>query len=291
MKRQKLESQVPNSFDISLPIKVWTKESGSCFVLDTESIRWLWENGNFGKGTWSRSQPAAHFQENAEIQTELYREHSQELLQLSQYEVVYLQWALGSIQVWHVHQNRVLPAKEMWKRFCVNSLKFSTDICGKQLLDALLREDFKDFESMLNLIHQPTELFITDNSFILRYLAYHFYRNQGWTVRQGTKYGVDWLLYRHGPTMDHAEFGVRIQFGGDQSESCLQIIKDSRILSSVKKKMILCHLTLLERAKLDLRTVFLLYCDPARLCELFAVDDFQISRWIPEKIHSEKRTE
>ena len=44
-----------------------------------------------------------------------------------------------------------------------------------------------------------------DNPFIVNYVAYHHYRSLGWTIKSGVKFCVDYLLYKRGPTFDHAE--------------------------------------------------------------------------------------
>jgi tRNA-splicing endonuclease subunit Sen2 len=47
-----------------------------------------------------------------------------------------------------------------------------------------------------------------DHPFLVQYVAYHYFRSQGWVVRTGTKFCVDWLLYKRGPAFSHAEFAV-----------------------------------------------------------------------------------
>ncbi|KAG0295226.1 tRNA splicing endonuclease subunit sen2 [Linnemannia gamsii] len=49
-----------------------------------------------------------------------------------------------------------------------------------------------------------------DNPFIVRYAAYHHYRSLGWVVKDGLKYGTDYLLYQKGMMFGHSQFGIRV---------------------------------------------------------------------------------
>lgn len=49
-----------------------------------------------------------------------------------------------------------------------------------------------------------------NENFILHYVAYHHYRSQGWCVRSGIKFGVDYLLYDKGPPFHHAEYCLHV---------------------------------------------------------------------------------
>ncbi|KAG9073243.1 tRNA splicing endonuclease subunit sen2 [Linnemannia hyalina] len=49
-----------------------------------------------------------------------------------------------------------------------------------------------------------------DNPFIVRYAAYHHYRSLGWVVKDGLKYGTDFLLYKKGVMFGHSQFGIRV---------------------------------------------------------------------------------
>ncbi|KAK9711810.1 tRNA splicing endonuclease subunit sen2, variant 3 [Basidiobolus ranarum] len=44
-----------------------------------------------------------------------------------------------------------------------------------------------------------------DNEFIVNYAVYHYYRSRGWVVKNGIKYGTDYVLYRKGPIFHHSE--------------------------------------------------------------------------------------
>src|SRR4051812_37294012 len=45
-------------------------------------------------------------------------------------------------------------------------------------------------------------------AFPFRYAAYHHYRSHGWVPKSGIKYGVDFVLYKDGPSLSHAEYAL-----------------------------------------------------------------------------------
>lgn len=49
-----------------------------------------------------------------------------------------------------------------------------------------------------------------DNPFLLSYIVYHHFRSLGWVVKSGTKFCVDYLLYKRGPVFSHAEFSILV---------------------------------------------------------------------------------
>lgn len=70
---------------------------------------------------------------------------------------------------------------------------------------------------------------------------YHVYkdlRKRGFVVRRGLKFGCDYLVYRFGPGIDHAPYGVHVH---DSRESIdpIEIVRMGRLLHSVRKKLIL----------------------------------------------------
>lgn len=43
-----------------------------------------------------------------------------------------------------------------------------------------------------------------------KYAVYHHFRTKGFVVKEGTKFGSDFLLYKDGPPFFHAQYSVRI---------------------------------------------------------------------------------
>jgi len=70
------------------------------------------------------------------------------------------------------------------------------------------------------------------------YLVYKDLRKRGFVVRRGLKFGCDYLVYRFGPGIDHAPYGVHVH---DSRESIdpIEIVRMGRLLHSVRKKLIL----------------------------------------------------
>ena len=49
-----------------------------------------------------------------------------------------------------------------------------------------------------------------NNPFIVRYVVYHYYRSQGWIVKDGLNYGTDFLLYKKGMVFGHSHYAVKV---------------------------------------------------------------------------------
>ena len=47
-------------------------------------------------------------------------------------------------------------------------------------------------------------------NFCEEYAVYHHFRSKGWVVKDGTKFGVEFLLYQEGPAFFHAQYSVKI---------------------------------------------------------------------------------
>ena len=48
--------------------------------------------------------------------------------------------------------------------------------------------------------------------FPYQYAVYHHFRAKGYVVKDGTKFGCDFLLYKEGPPFYHAQYSVRIMW-------------------------------------------------------------------------------
>ena len=53
----------------------------------------------------------------------------------------------------------------------------------------------------------------SEDDYRYRYAAYHHFRAKNWIVRNGAKFGNDFLLYKDGPPFYHASYSVRVQTG------------------------------------------------------------------------------
>merc|ERR1711894_294019 len=50
-----------------------------------------------------------------------------------------------------------------------------------------------------------------DSDFPHQYAVYHHFRSKGWVVKNGCKFGADYLLYKDGPPFYHASYSVWIR--------------------------------------------------------------------------------
>ncbi|KAL9644749.1 hypothetical protein ABK040_012403 [Willaertia magna] len=78
--------------------------------------------------------------------------------------------------------------------------------------------------------------------FLSRYAVYHFYRCRGWIVRSGIKYGCDYVLYRKGPEIEHAKYGIRIMSSNDLKQMTWKELQHHcRTSTGVKKDLVFCQ--------------------------------------------------
>jgi len=88
--------------------------------------------------------------------------------------------------------------------------------------------------------------------FRYRYIAYCYYKQKGWIVRDGLLYGADYLLYCKSPELCHSSYLVDIFVyyeNGDIREniiasSHLNLIASLRVSESVKKEYLMCSIIL-----------------------------------------------
>lgn len=69
-----------------------------------------------------------------------------------------------------------------------------------------------------------------------RFNTYSFFRKNGWIVKSGLKYGVDFLLYKDLPGVVHSDFAILFV---TSMISWLSLIATCRTVEQVKKKLIL----------------------------------------------------
>ncbi|KAJ1978411.1 tRNA splicing endonuclease subunit sen2 [Dimargaris xerosporica] len=95
-----------------------------------------------------------------------------EMYRLTLEETFYLAWALNSLDVYTHPHQASLNSEALWSIFT----------------------------------QQP------DGAFLYRYVAYHYYRSRGWTVRSGFKFACDFVLYqRQFPSQSHSQRPLRHQ--------------------------------------------------------------------------------
>jgi len=118
------------------------------------------------------------------------------------------------------------------------------------------------------------------------YASYHYYRSYGLTPKYGLKYGVDWVLYRRGPTLFHADRAIIIHVvdmetkkplemkPAQRSLSWLNLLNINRVSEQVKKGLVICivHTPKMDETILSSPDVFL---------EQLAIQEMGMSRWVP----------
>lgn len=70
------------------------------------------------------------------------------------------------------------------------------------------------------------------------YSVYRDLKQRGFIVRRGLKFGCDYLVYRYGPGIDHAPFGVLVYSSNEEIDP-VELIRAGRLLHSVRKKLII----------------------------------------------------
>ena len=66
-----------------------------------------------------------------------------------------------------------------------------------------------------------THFLSTNNRFVEKYTAYRYYRSKGWVPKSGLKFGVDFLLYKRGPSFYHSSNAVVVTLIEQSLESSL----------------------------------------------------------------------
>ncbi|CAG8626593.1 12814_t:CDS:2 [Funneliformis caledonium] len=156
-----------------------------------------------------------------------------------------------------------------------------------------LEECWKSFHTAPNMNLNQDDY---ENSFIIRYVVYHYFRSLGWVVRCGMKFGVDYVLYEKGPVFKHSEYAVIIlpihssQDSSQSLHSCDNLLIDyrsncmtswswmmnlNRVCVQVKKSLILCYVIIPPSSmnnatitecikKYDIQQVLIKRCIPSK---------------------------
>ncbi|KAG9300607.1 hypothetical protein G9A89_005207 [Geosiphon pyriformis] len=114
-----------------------------------------------------------------------------EHLQLTLEEAFFLSYGLGCLKIKDCNE-KLLSIKECWNSFCNAAANHYSQQPTIQLSTA-----------SRGAIENRRE-----NPFVIRYVAYHYFRSLGWVVRCGSKFGVDYILYEKGPMFNHGEYAV-----------------------------------------------------------------------------------
>ena len=76
------------------------------------------------------------------------------------------------------------------------------------------------------------------HNFDKKYVVYKDFREKGYVVNPGIKFGCDFAVYQSGPGIDHAPYLVQV-YNKSDTISSTGVVLAGRLSSSVKKKFIL----------------------------------------------------
>eukprot|EP00118_Oscarella_pearsei_P003715 m.15452 g.15452 ORF g.15452 m.15452 type:complete len:359 (+) comp26389_c0_seq1:150-1226(+) len=132
---------------------------------------------------------------------------------------------------------------------------------------------------------------VTQPGFVQAYVAYHYLRSKGWVVRTGEKYGVDYLVYKHGPAYYHSNAAILVRMVDEKTQELIAggdarlpsvpftwqyLAGVNRINSAVAKDLILLHvLKPSDVSDEDMKHPDCLH--------RFGVQEVVLRRWIPDR--------
>ncbi|PWN38225.1 uncharacterized protein FA14DRAFT_119851 [Meira miltonrushii] len=215
-----------------------------------------------------------------------------EALQLSFHEVFFLAGMLGILDV--VDENgAVIPLQHLYAIFLSSCLP-----AGHRIHSPL-------HTSTMEKIMPQSELWArADNPFLIQYVAYHHFRSLGWVVRTGTKFCVDWLLYKKGPAFSHAEFAVVVlpvyedpadekscPFGSHPTggkRDWVWFSSINRVNTQVLKTLILCYVIIppLSRTPSSASSTPEAFVENLQSGNSFRIREYAIRRFTPQRMKS-----
>lgn len=71
-----------------------------------------------------------------------------------------------------------------------------------------------------------------------KYAVYHDFRNSGFVVTPGIKFGCDFAVYKHGPGLEHAPYMVSVKKAKSEI-TATEIVKAGRLATTVRKRFII----------------------------------------------------
>ena len=75
-------------------------------------------------------------------------------------------------------------------------------------------------------------------NFDVKWFVYRDLRNKGFVVRSGLKFGGTFVVYKHGPGIDHAPFIVDVM---SKNISPIEIVRAGRLATSVRKAFVIAN--------------------------------------------------
>ena len=125
----------------------------------------------------------------------------------------------------------------------------------------------------LNLDQMFDKFYSLDDRFPVRYSVYHHFRVKGWVVRPGEQFGVDYVLYKDGPSFYHATYSVRIIADNFPNLDFTALSGLNRVTESAAKELVLAHVSFQRSNKTDDDTV-------TAYLKRFIVEETLVRRWV-----------
>ncbi|XP_011547909.3 uncharacterized protein LOC105380109 isoform X2 [Plutella xylostella] len=137
-----------------------------------------------------------------------------------------------------------------------------------------------DSESKFLNVDQCWSLFCeTDKHFVPKYVAYHYFRSKGYIVKPGLKFGGDYLLYKEGPGITHADYIVVIKNIAEKDvNNWTSTLGHVRMASTTVKEILIVEIIQKKNMK-DLKM-------PEGLCD-YSVRELLLTRNIPVTINND----
>lgn len=121
-----------------------------------------------------------------------------------------------------------------------------------------------------------------DEHFIEKYIAYRYYRHRGWVPKSGLKFGVDFLLYKHGPAFYHSSYAVVVRMVDKPNDlghgelTWHSVISLCRVNDSAMKDLLICYI--IKPPNLGKEELQSPSC-----VSRFLVEEMFVNRWVPDK--------
>ncbi|SAM09312.1 hypothetical protein [Absidia glauca] len=230
------------------------------FVWIRQQDHGLYQQGHFGKGTLSRSEPTwwsrlAQVHQDHELTPEqitVARRKQRRQQQRNKRPQTNLSstsnvddessqqddlWTLTELAEWAQGENHECFQLDLFEAFFL--------VYGIDILDILDKEGNRLCIEKCWTTFSDAYSCRDPDSFAIKYVAYHYYRSQGWTPKDGLKFGVDFVLYQLGPIYRHAEFAVLVipTHEKQQPYTWTQLLGLNRVCNQVKKTLVLCYVT------------------------------------------------
>ncbi|UJR20953.1 hypothetical protein I4U23_024060 [Adineta vaga] len=132
-----------------------------------------------------------------------------------------------------------------------------------------------------NQILSPDDLWhrfiLKDSLFPIKYAVYYYFRSNGWIVKCGLKFGCDYMLYKFGPSFNHANYCVSIENFWKINSSTWSFLSGlNRACLNAAKTLLLVHVDQSNMISTSIE----------EFLEQTKIKTIEIQRWIPTQNQS-----